>query len=87
VRTRRATPVVSAATFVAATLVTTLVLGNALAADSCGAGWTGYVPIGSCAKAFWSAAFYIGPLIGVLVGTCAALLTQRAARRTHTGAD
>jgi len=82
-RARRATLVVSVATFAVATIVATSVLGNALGANSCGAGWTGYVPIGSCVKAFWSAAFYIGPLIGLLAGACTALGTDRATRRAH----
>ena len=44
------------------------------------AGWTGYVPLGSCVNTFWSAAVYIGPLIGLLAGASAALLAQRAHR-------
>jgi hypothetical protein len=67
-------------TFVIATIVATLVLGNALGASPCSAGWTGYVPIGSCGKTFWSAAFYIGPVIGLLVGASATLVFARAAQ-------
>jgi hypothetical protein len=83
-RAPRATLVVAAAAFVVAAIVATLVLGNALGANSCGGGWTGYVPIGSCVKSFWSAAFYIGPVIGLLAGACAALLTDRATQRAST---
>ncbi len=78
---RRTTLVVSVASFIGATVVATLVLGNAFAANSCSAGWTGYVPIGSCVKSLWSAAFYVGPAIGLLAGACAALLAERAGRR------
>ena len=67
--------------FVATSIVATFVLGNALGTHPCGAGWTGYVPIGSCVNTFWSPAFYIGPLIGLLAGACAAILTDRATRR------
>jgi hypothetical protein len=83
-RAPRAALVVAITTFVVAAIVATLALGNALGANSCGAGWTGYVPIGSCVKTFWSAAFYIGPVIGVLAGACAALLTDRATQRAST---
>jgi hypothetical protein len=79
-RARRATLVVAIATFVVATIVASLVLGNALGANSC-AVWAGYVPIGSCVTTFWSAAFYLGPAIGLLAGVGAALLTDRATRR------
>jgi hypothetical protein len=83
VRARRATPVLAVATFAVTTTVATLVLGNAIGGNSCGAGWTGYVPIGSCVKAFWAAAFYIGPVIGLLAGACAAFLADRATQRAH----
>ena len=69
------------ATFVTVAVAATLALGNAVYADSCGAGWTGYVPIGSCARTFWSGAFGIGPAVGLLASACAALLTRRVARR------
>ena len=82
-RALRATPVLAVATFVVTTIVATLVLGNTLGGNSCGAGWTGYVPIGSCVKTFWWAAFYIGPVIGLLAGASAALLTDRAIRGSH----
>jgi hypothetical protein len=82
VRARRATLGVAVATWVIATIVATLLLGNALGANSC-AGWTGYVPLGSCVKTFWSAAFYVGPVIGLLVGASAALLADRTAQRGH----
>ena len=81
-RARRATLGVAVATWVIATIVATLLLGNALGANSC-AGWTGYVPLGSCVKTFWSAAFYVGPVIGLLVGASAALLADRTAQRGH----
>lgn len=77
-RARRATLGVAVATSIIATIVATLLLGNALGANSC-AGWTGYVPLGSCVKTFWSAAFYVGPVIGLLAGASAALLADRAA--------
>jgi hypothetical protein len=73
--------VLAIAAFVAAAVVATLTLGNVVYADSCGAGWTGYAPIGSCVKTFWSGAFVIGPAVGLLAGAAAALLTHRAARR------
>jgi hypothetical protein len=76
--------VVAIATFVVAAIVATLVLGNAFGANPCGAGWTGYVPIGSCVKTFWPAAFYIGPVVGLLASECAALLTDRATRPAST---
>jgi hypothetical protein len=77
----RGTLVVAIATFVTVAVVATLALGNVVYADSCGAGWTGYVPIGSCVKTFWSGAFVIGPAVGLLAGACAVLLIHRAARR------
>jgi hypothetical protein len=80
VRAPRATLGVAIATWVIATIVATLLLGNAVGANSC-AGWTGYVPLGSCVKTFWSAAFYVGPMIGLLAGASAALLADRAAQR------
>jgi hypothetical protein len=83
-RAPRATLVVAVATLVVAAIVATLVLGNALGPNSCGAGWTGYVPIGSCVKSFWPAAFYIGPVIGLLAGSCAALLTDHATQRASS---
>jgi hypothetical protein len=83
-RAPRAALVVAIATFVVAAIVATLALGNALGGNSCGAGWTGYVPIGSCVKTFWSAAFYIGPVIGLLAGACAALLAERVTQRAST---
>ena len=73
--------VVAVATFVVVAVVATLALGNVVYADSCGAGWTGYAPIGSCIKTFWSGAFVIGPAVGAFAGAGAALLTHRAARR------
>ena len=82
-RARRATLVLAVATFVVTTIAATLVFGNALGGNSCGAGWTGYVPIGSCVRTFWSAAFYIGPVIGLLAGACVALLTDRASQGSH----
>lgn len=81
-RARRAILGVAVATWVIATVVATVLLGNALGANSC-AGWTGYVPLGSCVKTFWSAAFYVGPVIGLLAGVSAALLTDRAGRPAH----
>lgn len=69
------------ATFVAVAVVVTLTLGNVVDANTCAAGWTGYVPIGSCVKTFWSEAFVIGPGVGLLAGLCAAVLTHRATRR------
>lgn len=79
-RARRATLGVVVATWVIATIVATFLLGNAFGANSC-AGWTGYVPLGSCVKTFWSAAFYVGPVIGLVAGASAALLADRAAQR------
>ena len=73
--------VVAIATFVTVAVVATLATGNVVYAGSCGAGWTGYVPLGSCVKTFWSGAFVIGPAVGLLAGACAALLTHGAARR------
>lgn len=78
---RRGTLVSAIATFVTVAVVATFVLGNVVYADSCGAGWTGYVPIGSCVKTFWSGAFALGPAVGLLAGAFAALFTHRAARR------
>ncbi|HUZ70419.1 MAG TPA: hypothetical protein VMU65_11985 [Candidatus Saccharimonadales bacterium] len=78
---RRRTLAVPIATFVTVAVVATLVLGNVVYADSCGAGWTGYVPLGSCVKTFWSGALLLGPTVGLLAGACAALLTRRAASR------
>jgi len=83
VRARRVTLGVAVATFVSATIVATLALGHSLGANSCGAGWTGYVPLGSCVKSFWSAALYFGPVIGLLVGASAAILADRSAQRAH----
>lgn len=77
----RGTLVVAIATLVAVAVVATSTLGNVVYANTCGAGWTGYVPIGSCVKTFWPGAFVIGPAVGLLAGVCAALLTHRAARR------
>lgn len=73
--------VVAIATFVIVAVVVTLTLGNVVDANTCGAGWTGYVPIGSCVKTFWPEAFVIGPVVGLLAGLCAAVLAQRATRR------
>jgi hypothetical protein len=81
-RVRRATLGIAVAAFVIATIVATLWLGNALGSNSCGAGWTGYVPLGSCVKTFWSAAYYAGPLIGLFAGTSAGLLADLALHRT-----
>ena len=69
------------ASFAIVAVVATLSLGNVVYANSCAAGWTGYVPLGSCAKTFWSGAFEVGPAVGVLAAACAALLTRRADRR------
>jgi hypothetical protein len=66
------------AAFAIAAAVATLWLGNALGSNSCDAGWTGYVPLGSCVKTFWSAAYYVGPLIGLFAGTSAGLLADLA---------
>jgi hypothetical protein len=81
----RGTLVVAIATFVAVAVVATLALGNMVYADSCGVGWTGYVPIGTCVKTFWSEAFVTGPAVGLFAGSCAALLKHRAARRRTSG--
>lgn len=79
---RRATLSIALAAFVIASVVATLWLGNALGSNSCGAGWTGYVPLGSCVTTFWSAAFYVGPLIGLFVGTSAGLLADLALQQS-----
>lgn len=73
--------IVAIATFAAGAVVATMVLGNVVHADSCGGAWTGYVPIGSCVKTFWSGAFVRGPVVGLLTGAFAALLTRNVARR------
>jgi heme/copper-type cytochrome/quinol oxidase subunit 1 len=87
VRVRRATLSIAVAAFVLAAVVATLWLGNALGSKSCDAGWTGYVPLGSCVKTFWSAAFYVGPLIGLFVGTSAGLLADLALQQAPGGTD
>jgi hypothetical protein len=80
-RVRRATLGIALATFVIATIVATLWLGNALGSNSCDAGWTGYAPLGSCVTTFWSAAFYVGPLVGLFAGTSAGLLADLALQK------
>ncbi len=73
--------IVAIATFAAGAIVATVVLGNVVYADSCGAAWTGYVPIGSCVKTFWSGAFVLGPVVGALTGAFAALMAHSVAGR------
>jgi hypothetical protein len=41
-------PVAAVGTFLLAKIAATLLLGNVLGPDSCAAGWTGYVALGSC---------------------------------------
>ncbi|MGD0194287.1 MAG: hypothetical protein ABSC35_05435 [Candidatus Dormibacteria bacterium] len=66
--TARSTYAVAIATFVVTTLIAVLVLGNSLRSATCQAGWTGYVPLGTCPKTFWSAAYFVGPAIGLVAG-------------------
>lgn len=82
--TVRTTPVLAIATFALAATAATLILGNAFGTHPCGAGWTGYAPIGECVNAFWSPAFLLGPAIGLVAAAGATLLVQAAVRRAST---
>jgi hypothetical protein len=75
----RSIDVIALATFVVTSLVAVLVLGNALRSETCEAGWTGYVPIGTCATTFWSSAYFVGPAIGLLV-SASVFWRRRSAR-------
>jgi len=76
----RSTYVVAIATFVVTTVIAVLVLGNSLRSETCQADWTGYAPIGTCVMTFWSGAYFVGPVIGLVVG--ANVLWRR--RATHS---
>jgi hypothetical protein len=82
--TDRTTPVLAIATFALVATAATLILGNALGTHPCGAGWTGYAPIGECVNTFWSPAFFVGPLIGLAAAAGATLLVHAAVRRAST---
>jgi hypothetical protein len=63
----KATLAIAMATFVVTSIISVMALGNAFQSETCGAGWTGYAPLGTCVKTFWSGAFYVGPAIGFAV--------------------
>jgi hypothetical protein len=75
----RSIDVIALATFVVTSLVAVLVLGNVFRSETCEAGWTGYVPIGTCGTTFWSSAYFVGPAIGFLV-SASVLWRRRTAR-------
>ena len=63
----RATLAIAAATFLVTSVIAIVLLGTAFQSETCGAGWTGYAPIGTCVKTFWSTAYFVGPAIGLVV--------------------
>ena len=71
---------VAIATLLVTSVASVLVLGNAFQSKTCAPGWTGYAPIGTCVKTFWTGAFFVGPAIGLLLSANLVLIRRRTAR-------